>query len=54
MTYLSIIGFYNLSLDYLSSFTDKIEDISIKDIQSAFNRLIDMNNLVVLSVGQSK
>jgi zinc protease len=54
LTYLSIIGFYNLPLDYLSSFTDKIEDISIKDIQSAFNRLIDMNNLVVLSVGQSK
>jgi zinc protease len=27
LTYLSIIGFYNLPLDYLDTFTDKIKDI---------------------------
>jgi len=36
LTYLSIIGFYELPLDYLSSFTDKIKDISAQDIQNAY------------------
>ncbi len=52
LTHLSIIGFYDLPFDYLSRFTDKIENISTKDIQMAFNRLIDMDKLIVLGVGQ--
>jgi zinc protease len=51
LTYLSIIGFYELPLDYLSSFTNKIKDISAKDIKNAYERLIDMKKLVVLTVG---
>ncbi len=54
LTYLSIIGFYDLPLDYLSSFTDKIKDISAEDIQKAYARLIDMDKLIILSVGRSK
>ncbi len=53
LTYLSIIGFYNLPLDYLSGFTDKIKDISAKDIQKSYERLIDMDKLIVLSVGKA-
>ncbi|MDC3265870.1 insulinase family protein [Candidatus Thioglobus sp.] len=52
LTYLSIIGFYDLPLDYLSSFTNKIKDISAKDIKNAYERLIDMDKLIVLSVGR--
>ncbi|SMN00997.1 FIG015287: Zinc protease [uncultured Candidatus Thioglobus sp.] len=52
LTYLSIIGFYNLPLDYLSGFIDKIKTINAQDIQSAFARLIDMDKLIVLTVGQ--
>lgn len=52
LTYLSIIGFYDLPLDYLSGFTDKIKDISAKDIQKAYERLINMDRLIVLSVGR--
>lgn len=52
LTYLSIIGFYDLPLDYLSSFTDKIKDISAEDIQKSYERLIDMGRLIVLSVGR--
>ncbi|WP_348676440.1 pitrilysin family protein [uncultured Candidatus Thioglobus sp.] len=54
LTYLSIIGFYELPLDYLSSFTDKIKDISAQDIQNAYERLIDMDKLIILSVGEQK
>ena len=54
LTYLSIIGFYDLPLDYLSGFTDKIKDISAQDIQNAYERLIDMDKLIILSVGEQK
>jgi zinc protease len=45
LTYLSIIGFYNLPLDYLDTFTDKIKDISAQDIQNAFARLINTDGV---------
>ena len=54
LTYLSIIGFYDLPLDYLSGFTDKIKDISATDIQKSYARLIDMDKLIILSVGQKQ
>jgi zinc protease len=54
LTYLSIIGFYDLPLDYLSGFTDKIKGISAADIQKSYARLIDMDKLIVLSVGATK
>jgi len=41
-------------LDYLSRFTSKIKDISAYDIQNAYQRLIKMDKLVVLSVGAKK
>jgi zinc protease len=54
LAYLSVIGFYNLPNDFLGAFTQKIEQISAKDIQQSFQRLIDMDKLIILSVGQSK
>ncbi|ABL02504.1 peptidase M16 domain protein [Candidatus Ruthia magnifica str. Cm (Calyptogena magnifica)] len=54
LTYLSIIGFYDLPFDYLSRFTDKIKNISAKDIQMAFSRLINMDKFIILSVGQTQ
>jgi zinc protease len=54
LIYLSIIGFYDLPLDFLSSFTDKIKDISAQDVQNSFKRLIDTDKLITLSVGGNK
>ena len=54
LTYLSIIGFYDLPLDYLSSFTGKIKDIGAIDIQKSYKKLIDMDKLVVLTVGSQE
>lgn len=51
LSYLSVIGFYDLPLDYLNTFTDKIKNISAQEVQNAFNKLIDMDKLIVLSVG---
>ncbi|OIR24260.1 M16 family metallopeptidase [Bathymodiolus thermophilus thioautotrophic gill symbiont] len=51
LIYLSIISFYDLPLDFLSSLTDKIKDISAQDVQNAFKRLIDTDKLIILSVG---
>ena len=52
LTYLSIIGFYGLPLDYLSSFTQHIKTLDETQVQQAFNRLIDTNKLAIISVGQ--
>jgi zinc protease len=52
LTYLSIIGFYDLPLDYLDTFIDKIKGINAQDIHNAFKHLIDMDKLIVLSVGK--
>jgi len=53
LTYLSIMGFYELPGDYLSGFSQKIDTISAADVQAAFYRLIKMGRLVVLSVGST-
>ncbi|MBE8190353.1 MAG: insulinase family protein [Candidatus Thioglobus sp.] len=49
--YLSAIGFYNLPLNYLNNFTDKIKNISAEEIRKAFARLVKMDKLIVLTVG---
>jgi len=54
LTYLSIIGFYDLPLTFLNDFIAKIEKIDTKDVQKAYKRLINMDKLVVLSVGAIK
>ena len=54
LNYLSIIGFYDLPFDFLTSFSDKIKNISALEVQQAFNRLIDPNKLIILTVGQRR
>jgi zinc protease len=54
ITYLSIIGFYDLPLDFLKTFIGKIEPISAFDIKQAYARLIDMDKLIILSVGSQE
>lgn len=49
--YLAVIGFYNLPLDYLQAFNQRIESISAADIQDAFKRRIDPENMITVTVG---
>jgi zinc protease len=54
ITYLAIIGFYDLPLDFLKTFISKIEPISAFDIKQAYARLINMDKLIILSVGSQE
>lgn len=47
--YLGSIGFYDLPMDYLQTFNDKIESIQAKDIQSVTKQYF--SNLAVVTVG---
>ena len=52
--YLSLIGYYELPLDYLETFTDKISAIGKDEIRSASSRHLQPNNLVKIIVGGPK
>ncbi|MDG4812564.1 pitrilysin family protein [Hydrogenovibrio sp. 3SP14C1] len=50
--YISMIGFYNLPLNYLEQFPKKIESISKADILKAWNKKIHPDKLLTVMVGQ--
>jgi zinc protease len=50
--YLAVIGFYDLPLDYLDSFTDKVAAVTREQIQDAFQRRIDPDRMVRVQVGR--
>jgi zinc protease len=52
--YVAMIGFYDLPLDYLDTFTSKVEAVSIEDIKDAFKRRIQPDKLVTVMVGGEK
>ncbi|WP_296805949.1 pitrilysin family protein [Thiocapsa sp.] len=49
--YLAVIGFYNLPLDYLDRFTDRIEAVTAEQIKDAFSRRLDPDRLAIVVVG---
>ena len=49
--YLSLIGYYNLPLNYLDTFTDKISAVTKEDIVKAFEKHLQLNNMVEIIVG---
>lgn len=49
--YLSLIGFYDLPLDYLETFTDKISAVTHEQIRSAFSQHLQPAKLVKIIVG---
>ncbi|MBL1294046.1 MAG: insulinase family protein [Thiotrichales bacterium] len=53
LDYVSLIGFYGLSLDYLDDFTDKIDKVSKEDVRNAFAKRIKLDQLLTVTVGQS-
>nr|WP_197722188.1 pitrilysin family protein [Sulfuriflexus mobilis] len=52
--YVAVIGFYGLPLDYLDTFTDKVEAVTVKSIKDAFKRRIHPDKLVTVMVGGEK
>jgi len=49
--YLSLIGYYQLPLDYLETFTDKIASVTHEQIRAAFSKNLQANKLVKVIVG---
>ena len=49
--YLAMIGFYDLPLDYLDRFTDRIEAVTVADIRDAFARRLDPERMITVIVG---
>ena len=50
--YLSLIGFYDLPLDYLDRFNDNILAISAADIKDAFARRVKPDQMIRVIVGE--
>ncbi len=49
--YLSLIGFYNLPLDYLDTFNSNIEKVTAESIRESFSKQLDTNRMVTVIVG---
>ncbi len=49
---ITMLGFYNLPLDYFDTYKKNIEAVSVGSIQDAFKRRIDPDNMVIVTVGR--
>jgi len=52
--YIAMIGFYDLPLDYLDTFNDRVEAVTLEKIKDAFKRRINADKLVTVMVGGDK
>ncbi len=50
--FLKVIGFYDLPLDYMDTFTAKIDKVTVKDVQEAFAAVVKPENMVTVLVGR--
>ena len=50
--YLTLIGFYNLPLDYLDTFTARMNAVTLQQVKDAFKRRIEPGKLVTVIVGK--
>jgi zinc protease len=51
-SYVSMIGFYDMPLDYLDTFQQKIEQVTVASITDAFKRRVNLQQLQTITVGQ--
>lgn len=49
--YLRVIGFYGLPLDYLDTFSAKVEAVTLEQVREAFARRIEPDRMVTVVVG---
>lgn len=52
--YIAMIGFYDLPLNYLDTFNDRVEAVTVAKIKDAFKRRVHPNKLVTVMVGGEK
>lgn len=51
--YVAMIGFYDMPLDYLDTFQQKIEQVTVPSITDAFKRRVNPQLLQTVTVGKS-
>ena len=51
LDYVAMIAFYQLPLDYLDSFPDKVSQVTVDEIKSVFQRRVNTDLLQIISVG---
>jgi zinc protease len=51
--YVGMIAFYGMPLDYLDTFQQKIEEVTIASITDAFKRRVDLTLLQTVTVGKT-
>lgn len=49
----ALLGFYQLPLDYFSTYQGKIQAVSSNDIRQAFNQYVNPSELITVTVGNS-
>jgi len=49
--YLSMIGYYNLPLNYLDHFANNVDKVTLTEVKNAFRRHIDAEKMVTVIVG---
>jgi len=52
--YLTVIGFYDLPLDYLDTFNDKVEAVTRERIIDAFQRRLNVDDFATVLVGRGQ
>lgn len=50
--YIAMIGFYDLPLDYLETFADRVAAVTAEQVRDAFRRRVDVSGLVTVVVGR--
>ncbi len=54
LDYLSMIGFYQLPLDYLDTWTAQVEAVDVAAVKAAFARRVDPDRMVTVVVGGAR
>ncbi|WP_297813068.1 pitrilysin family protein [uncultured Methylophaga sp.] len=49
--YLAMIGFYDLPLDYLDNFNDRVNAVTVAEIKDAFKRRVNADKMLTVLVG---
>jgi zinc protease len=50
---LAVMGFYGLPLDYLDRFIERVEAVTLEQVQDAFQRRVHPDRLIVVRVGRT-
>jgi zinc protease len=54
LSYVVVIGYYKLPLDYLDTFNTKVEEVTIEQIKDAFKRRVTPDKLITVMVGSAE